>query len=157
MSRALENYVHYRRLAFALLSERFPVLERNHKLRGATLADVKAVLLPFLEREAEGVKRIAGPGQSHESIADPFGRMDVVLDDTTGVDAVHFVLRTYDRLREITPDPLQSDDYVAGGAVAMLWGLVRQEFGQRAVRQSEEQAKRHLADGRQSGRIDEPN
>lgn len=27
----------------------------------------------------------------------------------------------------------------------------------RGVRQSEEQAKRHLADGRQSGRIDEPN
>ncbi|TXF11185.1 antA/AntB antirepressor family protein [Pelomicrobium methylotrophicum] len=124
VSRPLENYAQYRRLAFGILAERFPK-EYRYRLKGATLDDVKAVLESLLA------------GGSHAARPATSGAVDrldaVVLDDDAGIEVVQYIIARYRKLQQIVPEPLEANQFVAGGALALLWGMLKQEFGARGT------------------------
>ncbi len=123
LTKAMGGYNEFRRMGCEILALKVN-MPAKYEFYGATFADIKAVFEPILVGRNRVVQKLdsAVTGASNFTIEG--------IDDEVGMLMVKNLVKHYKAVVAISPAIEDENALIAGGAMAMLWGLFKRDIAQ---------------------------
>lgn len=123
LTKAMGGYNEFRRMGCEMLALKV-CMPAKYEFYGATFADIKAVFEPILNGRNRFVQKL----DSVETGASGFTIEGI--EDEVGMLMVKKLVKHYKAVTAISPAIEDENSLIAGGAMAMLWGLFKRDITQ---------------------------